>query len=247
MKPVIDATRIQELQRGWTPPTELTAHIPREARWSAAGLAFLAVAGAFAVAGVLVAGNFGLWSNPLRSKGMDAEGHVTAVYHSPYDPISIHYLFNVNGLPYEGYAYVAAGVSQKLAPGAPLAVRYLPANPGRNEARGLGSPPIDGGSLFVGLLFAAIGLSLLSIPVRERRLLLQGSATPAVVTGIGHGKFFSSYICYHFVLPDGSLCKGHSGATYRVRPIGTRVTVIYDSHKPKRNSLYPMEKVALRA
>jgi hypothetical protein len=98
----------------------------------------------------------------------------------------------------------------------------------------------------VSLGLIAGGMALMVAFNREKRLLVEGRAALAVVTGqkkdTSHGGKLAEY---EFRLLSGTKMKGHMPATRKPAAAGTHVWVIYAADNPRRNARYPLSLVRL--
>jgi hypothetical protein len=123
-------------------------------------------------------------------------------------------------------------------------VRYVPGNPEVNDLGGTprGGMPAGLPPLIALALIGAGGLCLVPIHV-QRRLLTDGRAAPARVTG--HRRHSRSrgatqgVLTFEFSLLSGAVAAGRS---YTAKPAaaGSVIWVVYDQESPSRNAVYPL-------
>ena len=139
-------------------------------------------------------------------------------------------------------------VWRELREGSALPVRYLPEDPRRWFVEG----SRVGGRLplwvvyFVPGFLTLLGLALMAGVRRQRSLLMDGRAAPAVVTEIKKhsGKYGDTHreMAYEFPLLGGGVGKGKASAP-KTAAVGATMCVVYDPDRPKRNHLYPFSLV----
>jgi hypothetical protein len=246
---------MSDLRQNWTPPAELIGSGPRETRLSGAGIAISVLAGLLILGGA--AAGIGLERVAkremdeqalLREQGKQAEGSVTKLWRARDKENSpmVAYEFQAEGSVYGRSVEAPLAIWKRLAVGAPLEVRFLPADPARNHPRDWEESIMPIWVPFVlGGLLSAGGIVLAFVLRRDIGLLSEGRPAPAVVTrysNAGHGQ---KNVHYEFPLLSGSVAKGKSGPTRTLPAIGTTLTVIYDSDNPRRNAAYPFQMVKL--
>jgi hypothetical protein len=94
---------------------------------------------------------------------------------------------------------------------------------------------------------AALGGLCLRELHRQRRLLTEGRAAPAVVTKHtdtkdSHGGKHKT-ITYDFPLLNGAMRTGTSGTSSKPPAVGSVICVVYDPDVPTRNKVYPLSLV----
>jgi hypothetical protein len=160
----------------------------------------------------------------------------------------VAYRYAVDGRSFEGRTKMGSAAWKKLQVGATLPVRYLRADPGRNLAAGVqsGGIPIWLPFLIAGALASVSGLFYAGIRV-QRRLLAEGRAAPAIVTG--HTKTHTSHggthrsMAYTFPLLSGATVAGKSSTSSKPPGIGSIICVLYDPERPRRSIPYPLPLV----
>lgn len=248
--------RLLDLQRTFVVPTALGQSRPRTVRLTNTGraltaLAILLFAGAVA-AGLALSRESRRRADVSRAfaeSSLAAAGEVTRLWSNGDDRRRVEYRFVVDGRPYSGRARVSSERRRQLSVGDAIAVRYVSSDPRQNDlggARGSGIPAAVPIAVAAGLALAG-GLVLLPVR-RQRRLLEEGRAAPAVVTAHtvhsgSHGDKHRS-IAYEFPLLSGAVRKGTSATSDKPPAIGSVVCVVYDPELPKRNAVYPLSLVA---
>jgi hypothetical protein len=246
-----------DLQRTFVPPRELGTSRPRDVRLTGGGRAVLVLSVALFVAAV--AAGIGLYRAAVRQAddrrafagdAIDTRGDVVRLWRSSDKEKSpwVSYRYTVEERAYEGRTKIALSKWRALQVGATLPVRYLRANPGRSLAAGVQPDAIPAWLPFVvaAALAGAAWLCLYMISV-QRRLLMEGRAAPAVVTG--HTKTHTPQggtqqsIAYAFPLLSGATAAGKSAASRRPPAIGSVICVLYDPERPRRSMPYPLPLV----
>jgi hypothetical protein len=184
----------------------------------------------------------------LVEEGVTIAGEVTRLWTSGDDRRRVNYQFIADGRPYDGRTRVSTERRRTLNVGSQVTVRYVPRDPTIND---LGGVPGSGMPLVlpyaIASLLAAGGAICLVVIRRQRRLLADGRAAPALVTGhvrhrTSHGGTHRA-IAYDFPLLSGGVASGRSNTTRKPPAIGSVICVIYDPELPQRNSIYPMSLV----
>jgi hypothetical protein len=160
----------------------------------------------------------------------------------------VSYRYAVEGRVYEGRTRIGSSTWKALQVGSTLPVRYLRSDPGRSLADGVQSDAMPLWLPFVvaGALAIMGGLCLTLIGV-QRRLLMEGRAAPAIVTG--HKKVHTSHggthrsMTYAFPLLSGATAVGKSGTSSKPPAIGSVICVLYDPERPRRSMPYPLQLV----
>ncbi|HEY2469304.1 MAG TPA: DUF3592 domain-containing protein [Terracidiphilus sp.] len=247
----------------WRISPELQQPIPRSVRLTGIGIVYCLSAVAFFLFGVGLsyrvvhdefrrqATNASL-ARRLVTEGLETQATVTHLFTGM--GYVVNYQYSVDGRSYERGAFIAEAHWQSLQAGSPLAIRYLPSDPG--HAYPDGDPPssqnhwsivlpMSGMILLFMFGFAAIFIS----PVlSQRRLLTRGQAARGIVTRCkegGKGRRSGYFLYYDFSMPDGSQ---HQGKTFSGSQLaqGSSVTLLYDPSRPRRNAIYPVETVRIR-
>ncbi len=92
-----------------------------------------------------------------------------------------------------------------------------------------------------------MGLLCLFAIQKQRRLLTDGRAAPAIVTAhhrhhSGHGGTHRS-LTYEFPLLNGATATGRSQTSSKPPAVGSVICVIYDPDRPTRSMAYPFSLV----
>jgi hypothetical protein len=243
-------TELQQLQRDWRPPDGLDRSRPREVRLTGSGRALVGLSILLWVAGVVVAaglqaqrGRETAELDLLRTKGVVTEAEVTRLWRGRGDdkPTYVAYRFAAAGEVREESRRVPTRFWRMLHQGDTLAVRYAPSRPELNHPVPLEPRPMP---LVVPLIAATVlalsgGLCWLPITA-QRRLLAEGRAARAVVTGHEKKGQHGSVLVYEFATLGGTLARGKSSPQRKPQALGTTLCVLYDPEKPARNSVYPL-------
>jgi len=236
--------------RNWRAPSEVAGSGPREVRLKGRGK-FLIGVDVFLLAGGLVLGAFlsrQMTQQTAQRSALDAshvETHATVTRHwrsgDKSDTPMVAYRFEYDGRIYHGSTSAPQQEWKDLEVGSPIAVQFVPANPMVNHPSAWNMQVMPKWAPWItpAPLLAA-GLLPIFIVQRDKRLLRDGRAAPARVTGHRRVKGGVALL-YEFPLPDGKVQKGRGGQTRTPPEVGSIVTVIYDSENPKRNSPYPLE------
>jgi hypothetical protein len=239
------------LARNWKPPVELSGASPREVRLSAGGKALTCLA--VLIFGGAVAAGVGLsriaarqQANraTLRAVGAEVEGAVTRrwIDGGKSETRMVAYEFQHSGHTYHGSSDAPRRIWGSLQVGAPLTVRFLPANPKLNHPAGwetYGMPKFLPGAMSA-LLVLLGGLIVFAIR-RESRLLSEGRPALARVTKVTRVKD-GHMMRYEFRTLNGEVVKGR-GKSRHAQPVGATVCVVYDRDNARRNEPYPFNLV----
>jgi hypothetical protein len=250
----MDTRGFVKLARTFTLPPRLTTSRPRDVRLTGAGRALLAVAlllfaGAIA-SYVLLSREVARQTSERRllaTEGVPTQGVVARLWTDGDDRRRVEYRFQVDTESYVGRATVSDAVRRTLRVGVPITVRFVPTNPRLND---LGShrsglptplPPI------VALLMTLGGGLCLGGIEWQRRLLMDGRAAPAVVTGQrkkkgGKGGSDTTVIDFEFRLLSGAIRRG-SATTSKPAADGKAIWIVYDPERPERHMIYPFSLV----
>lgn len=245
-----------ELQRMFVLPPELGASRPRDVRLTAGGKALLAVAVALFVASVGVGiGMSRAADRQVRqqrifaAEGIDAHGDVVRLWRgSGKDQTRwVSYRYAVEGRTYEGRTKIGSSAWRALQVGATLPVRYVRSDPGWSRAAGVQPKAMPLWLPFVvGGVLAIVGWLCAGLIRGQRRLLAEGRAVPAIVTGRTlHRTQYGTQqsITYTFQLLSGATAEGRSGPSSKPPAVGSVICVLYDPDRPSRSALYPLQLV----
>jgi hypothetical protein len=239
-----------DVMRSWKAPSEVAGSGPREVRLNGTGK-FLVGLMLF-----LLAGGIGLnvfLSRQLTKQtaqrsaldGSHSETQATVTRHwrtgDKEDTPMVAYRFEYDGRIYHGSTSAPGKEWKDLEVGSPIAVRFVPANPLVNHPSAWDMQVMPKWAPWsVSAVLVAIAFLPISLVQRDKRLLRDGRASPARVTGHRRGKGDVTLL-YDFPLPNGEVAKGRGGQTRTPLGVGSIITVLYDSENPKRNAPYPLK------
>lgn len=240
-------------------PRELSLGATRSARLSRTGVSMYWLMAFLVLAGFGVAG--GLWLSSFReaeverrlaAEGVQVRATVERIRIKRGDSKQYiaHYVFDAGGRQHGGTARLRKRDRTRVTEGSQVAVRYFRGEPARNwmvgyEPKGVPAwVPIVAGA---GVVLAA---PLVLIPVRrERRLLEQGRAALATVTGVKKTKGESGDVWkveYEWRLLDGSTHRGKFDMGGKIAPEpGSRFALLYDRDNPRRHVRWPLTYVSV--
>jgi len=253
MQPVVNA----DLLRSFKPPPELARSRPREVRLTANGRFLIAVA--WLLAAAAIAAGLGLYvkarEDAVADATMNERGVVTGatidrVWRGKGDgkPAYAAFHFDANGARVTGESRMQLSRWQSLRPGAVVPLRYLPDDPqtfvidgARRNRLPMAVPYLVGSLLALGAFLCVAGVR------RQRRLLMEGRAAPAVVTEVrkhhsGHGASHR-VMSYQFPLLGGGVATGKAHALNKSADVGATICVVYDPDVPRRSRPYPFSMV----
>jgi Protein of unknown function (DUF3592) len=240
-----------------TLPWELQRSAPRDVRLTAGGralviLAWLLTAGALSAGAALYAearrqSNAAL---EMDRRGVAAPALVDRVWRTNGDdkPAYVAFHFDAKGARIDGESRMQVPVWRELRPGSTVRVRYLPENPRRWAVTGERRNRLPFGVAYVvSLTLAAIALSCAAAVRWQRVLLREGRPARATVTAVTtqQGSHSSQTVmAYEFSLFGGGTRTGKATVT-KPPPVGTTISIVYDSDQPKRNRPYPFSFVTV--
>lgn len=242
----------------WRIPPELDTPLPRHVRLSGTGITYCVLSLACIVFGMgmsarVVRSELGRQAaneslvRRMTAEGRETEATVTGLRTGLGYVVS--YEYSVDDRKYEKNVFIASDHWQSLQVGSPLAIRYLPSDPAKSypdrdppNSQNHWSIvlPMAGVILLFMLGFAVIQI-LLVWP--QLNLLSRGHPALGVVTQcrVSQGRRGRYVLYYDFPLANGTKCQGKGFSQSRLAENAT-VTVLYDSNRPRRNALHPMEK-----
>jgi len=245
----------------WTPPAELVRPLPRPVRNTARGIGSLLLALVVFAAGIPATVLLGRLfqrqqadSRRLAAEGRETQGAVSRLWHtgSKSDQLHVAYRFTANRQEFSGDALVGRQHWNQLEIGAPIAVRYLPADPARNYPSADPPSAVPPWVAYLVLLLAAVYAEIRFFNLnRARRLLARGRPAPALVTrseSRGQARRGAAYtLCYEYQLPDGGTRQVTRHTNRQPQPAGSVFCVLCDPNNPRRHIVYPSRLVKLAA
>ena len=254
---------IAALQRQWTPPRGLDRARPREVCLTGAGKALMVLAAVLGVAALAVgillevaargqAEDRRVWDE----QAVSSQGRITRLWQRRQGDQNRHWIayeFPANGKTYGGDARISRSLWNTLEVGAAVPVRYISSHPDVNHAFAQAPDTMPRFLPYV-IALALGGLSWLCFYFvrRERRLLAEGRAAVAIITGhskmhrSSHGGEVGKVASYQFAQMSGALAKGETGPRKKPPAIGSTISILYDPENPGRNSPYPFSLVRPR-
>jgi hypothetical protein len=177
----------------------------------------------------------------LRANGSVVIGTVTVLRHvgRSHTPHA-HYTFTIDGTSYIGESNVPTRLESEFQPFDEVSIRYLPDNPAVNHPADWEDSTLSAwGPLFAPTMFVVLGIVMAITQFRQRSLLAEGTPTTGTITACTLYK--GSYnMKYEFTTADGQSINGRSSRTDG-QEIGASVCILYLTHEPTRNSLYPSD------
>jgi Protein of unknown function (DUF3592) len=241
-----------EILRTWKSPAELAGPLPRPVRLAGPGgvLAF-AVAILFIV-GTVTGVAVGLqaraeaqFQRRLRKEGIPASAVITRLWQTSgrHTLEKVSYRFNFNGVTYGGESSAPRKLWRELRTGSNLPIVFLPSAPGISQPNDWPNPATPIWLAFLpGILLPSLGVLLLTPIFQQRRLLAEGRAAPAIVTGVRRPRN-RVVVDYDFTLPAGAVMQAKGGQPRNYPNIGDTICVLYDPTDPHRNAPYPLPLV----
>ncbi len=226
---------------------ELNAGVPRRVFLYSNDSQFLLTAIVFLVGGGLVwFTSFGYLTmqKVQHRKALSRQGQVTAATvtrilsgHS----LTAVYAFQAAGAAYRGKAKIPEGQRPVPRVGEQLSVLFLPSDPSVNHPRDW--VWWTGWDLFphiIMMFFTSLGLTLVGVLYRDRRLARLGWVTEGTVTScVPDKKRFT--VGFEFRTDRNERFEGSTSDCEDEYKAGSKIRVIYLRHHPRRNSAYPMD------
>jgi len=240
-------------------PPELLGSIPRDVRLTGGGIALVAVAIAFALAGPVAAIVISIVNaridatRELRDRegvAIDAEVTGVTVRRGEHPRRVVTYRYERDGRRYTGRATFREKDRRELTRDTPIRIEYLPSKPGESWIAGdrpAGIPlwvsPLIALPLLVSA--AAIGWSVR----RQWILLSEGRAAQAHVVAVkkvlrDHGRGFR--VSYEFRTLSGGKQTSRCDVGKPAPPIGALIPIVYHRDQPAWNARYPLTLVRPR-
>ena len=247
--------KLADLQRTFVAPPRLAMSRPRPVQLTAGGRALVIVAALLFVGSV--GGGLMLLreareqagaQQALVERGVVTTGEVTRLWPRGDDFRRVRYHFIVDGRAYESTERVSTARRRALQVGSAINVRYVPGEPQQNDLGGTTDPSLPIWLPFVvSMAAASMGLLCLFAIQKQRRLLTDGRAAPAIVRSLhrhhtGHGGTHRS-LTYEFPLLNGAVATGRSHTSNKPPAVGSVICVIYDPDRPARSMAYPFSLV----
>jgi hypothetical protein len=240
-------------------PPELERSAPRDVGLTAGGrvlivAAWLLAAAAFVggVALYLEAERQSQAASDFDQRSVTASAVVDRLWRKNSDedkPAFAAFHFDANGVLVSGESRLPLRQWRRLSTGSTVPLRYLPENPSRFVLAG----QRRGGMPFavpyvISALLAALAIGCFAAVQWQRRLLSEGRSARAVVTAVrkhkgSHGTSHRE-IVYEFRVLAGTTATGKAAAG-KAHGVGSKISVVYDPERPKRNRPYPFSLVTL--
>jgi Protein of unknown function (DUF3592) len=243
-----------KMAESWEPPPELCVAMPRQMKFTTAGKinqVLLYVTIVFGLAVVLGVFGAAYGDHRLKRDGVEVDGTVTRTWTQSGRSTSyeLAYDFSAGGRTFRGESQIPRRKWQALSAGSHTQVRYVPSDPSINRAAIGFERLIPFWVPAIAFAFWLFFLSLCIFPMRKAKHLLRyGKPAPGMIINNSSGRRpkYGYVIKYEVQLPDGPTVKG---ATQRDRPYysGETVCVLYDPKRPRRNDIYPLKMVQIRA
>jgi hypothetical protein len=245
----------EKRQRHWSAPREIARSRPRWVTYTAGGRVLLLLAFALMAGGGALTMGLGAravreaqdarW---LRESGVETTGEVARLLRLRGDEPRhrMVYRFEVEGRSYERQVNLSARSWERLQVGDPVPIRYVPFRPELNYPRGSRPNPLPPVLPVLVALGFSCGVAVILFSLRrQRELLIEGRAAPAVVSR--HEKSQHGTIAhYRYALMSGSLRAGKYGPMKKAPAIDSTICVLYDRDRPWRSSVYPLSLVKIR-
>jgi hypothetical protein len=248
-----------ESRRTFSLPPELARSAPRDVALTTGGRALIVLAWLLAAAALVAGVALHLESkrqshtaSDFDQRSVSTSAVVDRLWRKTGDgkPAFAAFHFDAGGTRIDGESRMQLSKWRELRTGSTLPVRYLPDNPHRFSVTG----GRRGGGLPLAVAYVAASILALfallcAAAVRQQRTLLsEGRSVSAVVTAVrksqgSHGTS-ERIIVYEFPVLAGTIATGKAAAA-KTQDVGTRLSVVYDPERPKRNRPYPFSLVTL--
>lgn len=250
-------TDLSELQRSFVAPPGLGRSRPREVRLTAGGwvvsvaaLSLVALAVVVFVTMSSVAIRQANEQRLLKDTGLEVTAEVTRLWRNEGKSRQpwVAYRFELSGRVFAREAEIGLARWRTLHVGSPLPIRFPAAHPERSLPRGREAQAMPLWLPFVvSASIAAFGVACLFWLNRERRLVSDGRAAPAIVTKItthhsSHGGTHR-HMRYEFPLLSGAVASGKSSTSGKGPAVGSVICVLSDPDNPRRSVPYPVRLV----
>lgn len=230
----------------WRPPHELNRSRPRDVEITGSGrvVAFIAAMmlfGAIALPALMITIDRRMMADAaaLRDHGREVQAEVVHLRRANKDRDGyVEYRYTVDGATQDAERRVPPGVWQTLRLGGTLEIRYLPEKPAVSLPRDWSQSPLPTAiPVVMGILFVGIALVFVGLLRTERQLVVDGLATPGIVTSFRRvGRTFA--FTYQFQTPDGHL-HTRDWRGYQILAVGDVICVLYRQDAPQRSCPYP--------
>ncbi len=253
-----DREKLQQLSQGWEPPAELLRSRPRPVRYTAAGRALAVLAAAMLVGGVVL----GVFLHGQRERELARErllaqatgrarARIVRLWRTggKNNQCRVAYQFTAGATRVTRNATVPCAAWRGLSEGDERPVAFVETQPQLSRLvdieRANAMPAIV--PFVPGILLPVFGVLLFRDLSRQRRLLEEGRAAPAVVTKLGMRTDKGRKVHYQFLTMSGAVAEGSYGPVHKSKQleVGDRLTVIYDPDSPRFNKRYPLQAVTL--
>ena len=241
-------------------PAALLQPTPRNVRLNVKGVAVVVVAFVLLVGGLWV--ESGLYRRARRSHAIltlfEFERLVTGAQVIAVEERGrgdnrrsrIRYRYAVKGQEYSGSA-VHTGDLDGYRAGSPIAVWYLPSEPGESWIDG-DVPHLESSRPAYAVFGAcgAVALCLIFMVKRQSALLTYGRPALAVIRTVEKRRSDKGThwrVHYEWTLLSGATRTGrYTDNRKQPPPVGSVIPIVYDRDQPQRNNRYPMSFVSVR-
>lgn len=238
------------LFENWRPPAELSGPLPRPVRLNGRGTILVVAMLINAAVGIFSGIAIGIQSNReareqqlLKQEGVSANAVITRLWQtSGKNPhLKVSYQFEYQGSTFSGIAEPPRAAWRELSTGSTIPIRFAPSSPGINEPTIWRNPAT---SLWLGVFVTGFLLAVtwfLWRPIRDqKRLLQEGRAAPAIITGYRAARK-CRFAEYRFPLPGGGVIQAKPAPIRTYPEIGSTICIIYDRDDPQRSAPYPLQ------
>jgi hypothetical protein len=226
-------------------------------RYTAAGKAALALAGALAVGGLAAGGLLYRKAvqeadreRRLAEDGISGEAEVALLWRPRGEnaPCRITYRFTSDGRAHSRWVNIPCRAWRKLSVGDRIPVRYARSNPDLSRLVGIERArrtPLWLAPSVAAALLAAGALIPLSL-ARRRRLLEEGRVTAGRVTRLDEDSE-GFEVHYEYAILSGAVRSGKFGPVKKEKApeLGGSLVVIYAPEEPRRHARYPLALVTV--
>lgn len=244
--------------RASTLPWELERSAPRDVRLTTGGRALVLLAWLLTAAALSAGVALFVEAQRQSDAALDIDRRgvaVSAVVDRAWrksgegKPAYAAFHFDANGVRIDGESRMHVPEWRELRVGSSVRVRYLPENPRRWVVDGARERRLPiWVAYLVSSALAAFALLCSTAVRRQRTLLSEGRPARATVTAVkehqGTHGHRHTVMAYEFRLFGGGMTTGKATVS-KAAPIGTAISIVYDSDQPKRNRPYPFSLVTV--
>jgi hypothetical protein len=240
-------------RNGGTPafPSELTGMVPRDVRFTSAGIAVVAIVcllvlGAL-VSAILLSIDVARARHPRERASTLAQTVAVEVRRGEHPRRGVSYRFEVDGRAFAGRATLRERDRRDLFEGGTIQVEYIRSDPSMNWVTGYEPRPVPAWAvpLVAGVLIALAGAIAWHLR-RDWVLMSEGRGVQGRVIGqkkVHRDKHTAYQITCSFQDFSGATRTMHYDVAKAPPAAGTPITIVYHRDNPRWNRVYPLKFV----